>query len=416
MKFKPMSIALFTAFALTLFIPRPANAAEVDQQLLPLGTSPFRHEIGRIEEGQIIDCASGQTVTVETIAARTLKTDLFIIGEIHDQISCHQLQHDLILAVGGLHPRLVVGFEFFQREDSPALSAWHTGQISQDDLMVKADWYERGSFNFGYTARVLEAVKATKALPIGLNIPRTLARTISRQGFAALTKEERSLFPGIDQPHPEHHYFIKTIFGAMAVQVPGWFINVYAAQKAWDIIMAESMCHQLHQKGFSGHKGIIIAGSNHVAYGLGIPHRYKARSPRTRIITIVPVQLPSPDEKPGESEHPMMKMMAASQKPSALFSRGLADYVYAVPHQSRPHFISFGASLKQADKGLFVSDVSSGSPADLYGLRKGDTIYAFDGIPLTSVGQFNALMASKAWDDHLELQLRRKGVIGLSEK
>ncbi len=396
---------LLQLFLITVTLPL---VAEIRHDNLPLGSSPQRLLTGRIEEGQIIHCASGQAVTIDDIAAQYAGTDLFIIGEIHDNMACHRLQHDLINALYTRHPRLLVGFEFFQREDDPALGEWQKATISQEDLISRVEWYKRGSLHFSHTAHVLDAARKPQIQLIGLNIPRTMARIISRQGLSALNPQDRALFPTIDIPNSEHEYFIRSIFGSMAVQMPDWFTNLYAAQKAWDVIMAESMRLMLSQKRFKAYKGIIIAGSNHVAYKLGIPFRYRSAEHKVRILTLVPIQLPSPNEKNGEEAHPMMKMLAASQKPSALFSRGIADYVYAVPHQQESHFPSLGLSFKESDQGLTVTEVRSDSLAERNGIKKGDVIQSLDGTPVSSSQQFHTIMARKGWGEDVEVLMRKR--------
>lgn len=388
--------------------------SDLSQDLLPLGSSAHRFAIGRIEAEQIIDCGTGQAVSIEAIAARAAESDLFVIGEIHDSFTCHRLQKDLIEALQKKHPKLVVGFEFFEREDDPTLRDWSRGQIDEQTIIDKTGWYGESSLNFGYTAMVLKAVQANGLSAIGLNLPRSLARKISRKGFASLSSEEKRLYPTIDAPNPDHEFFIRTIFGEMAVRIPAWFENIYAAQKAWDVIMAESMHKALSQRKFRKHKGVIIAGSNHVAYQLGIPFRYRLRDRKARLVTIVPIRIPSPQEKGDEAAHPMMKMLNASAAPSALFSRGIADYVFSVPAREQSPYPSLGLSVREEKGGLRITNVQKNSLADHHGIRTGDLIEAIDKVPMTSIQGFNAFMAGKSWNDETAIRLLKK--IRISEE
>jgi uncharacterized iron-regulated protein len=263
--------------------------ADSQYDILPLGPSKYKFIIDKIEKDQVIDTAAGKVVAVEDIINQNMGTDVFIIGEAHDNYQCHTFQRDFIETLYKKHPKIIVGFEFFWREDENVLEQWRHGRISEDDVIKRTGWYKRGGQNYGYTKLIMDIIQKNNIKTIGLNVPRSILRTVSRKGFDQLSKEEKKLFPTLHIPNPEHEYFIKSIFGTFAAQVPMWFTNIYNAQKCWDVIMAESMRQALAKKEFKGYKGVIIAGSNHVSYKLGIPFRYRKADKRAKITTIVPV-------------------------------------------------------------------------------------------------------------------------------
>lgn len=396
-----LSITLGTSFLL----------ADSQTDILPLGPSKFKLEIAKIEKDQIMQTATAKQVKLEELVDRYKDTDVFIIGEAHDNYDCHMFQRDFIDALYKKYPKLIVGFEFFWRQDNELLEKWRSGQISEEELIKQVGWYERGGQNYGYTRLIMDVIKKNKIKTIGLNIPRKIVRKISRGGFDSLSTEEKALFPTIDILNPEHKYFIKSVFGLMAVQVPVWFTNIYSAQKAWDVIMAESMIEYLKKKEFKGYKGIIIAGNNHVAYKLGIPFRYKKAARKARITTISPILLPSEkkddDDDDGEG-HPMMKAMAKYMKPASLFSRGIADYVFSARQPAYHVFPVLGVSLKMQEKKLMVTRVSKDSIAKTHGLAKGDQVTSVDGIDITSLEQFRTIVAQKNWDDSFSLGVIKK--------
>ena len=116
--------------------------------------------------------------------------------------------------------------------------------------------------------------------------------------------------------------------------------------------MAESMRLALARPEFRGYKGVIIAGSAHVAYGLGIPWRYRLRDKRAKILTLVPVTVAAKKKEDGEEENPMVKALAGQMQPAAVFSRGLADVVFAVAAEEKPYFAEAGFSGKMNADGL----------------------------------------------------------------
>lgn len=385
--------------------------ADSGHDILPLGPSKYKFIIEKIEKDQVIRTATGKVVTLEDIINQNPDTDVFIIGEAHDNYQCHTWQRDFIEALHKKYPKIIVGFEFFWREDNPILEQWRKGQITEDEVIKKTGWYKRGFQIYGYTRLVMNILKKHQVKTIGLNVPRSILHTVSRKGFDQLSPEEKKLFPTLNIPNPEHEYFIKSIFGTFAAQVSMWFKNIYAAQRCWDVVMAESMREILAKKEYKGYKGVIIAGSNHVAYKLGIPFRYQKSAPKAKITTIVPVLMPEEkkeEEEEEEEAHPMMKMMGKSLKPAAIFSRGIADYVFAAHQPLYHYFPVIGFTIVEKNGKFVVTRVKKKSIAEKNGINKEDRITAVDGVEITSLEQLRCLIAQKDWDDSITFGVVKK--------
>jgi len=194
--------------------------------------------------------------------------------------------------------------------------------------------------------------------------------------------------------------------------VPMWFTNIYNAQKCWDVIMAESMRQFLAKKEFKGYKGVIVAGSNHVAYKLGIPFRYKKADKRVTVTTIVPV-LMIEEKKEDEDEedphaNPMIQMMGKSLNPAVTFSRGIADYVFCAFQPLNRHFPVFGFTLKETDGKLKVTRVAKDSIAGKNGIKKGDQITGIDGVDVSTLEQLRLIIHQKKWDDSINVKVTKK--------
>ena len=400
--------AVFLLLVIFLAVPvRPADEKSLDA--LPIGASPHRLELSVLPAGQIMATAEGREIDLPALVRQNRDKDVFIIGEFHDSYACHVWQKDFIEALAKEYPRLLVGFEFFNRGDDPFLDLYLNGKISEAELLQKTGWYQRGALNFAYTRLVLEAVKKLGLKAVGLNVPRELVSRVAKGGFAKLSAAEQAMFPGAGRTYPEHEFFVRSTLGEFAVQVPLWFRNVYAAQKCWDTVMAESMRLALARPEFRGRKGIIIAGSAHVAYGLGIPWRYRLSDKRAKIMTMVPVTVAAKKSENSEEENPMVKALAGQLKPAAVFARGLADAVFAVAAEEKPYFAEAGFSGKMNADGLFeISQVRKETPAEKCGLRVADRILAIDGVPVKSLEGLRLVLAQKNWDDSLSLDIRKK--------
>ncbi len=386
-------------------------AAAEQQDILPLGNSPYKNQLAKLEAGQIMDSASGKAVDLDAVVAQYLKkTDVFIIGEYHDSWAGHQFQRDFVEALVKKNPNIVVGFEFFQREHNELLEVWRSGKMNEEELLRKTGWYQRSALNYGYTRLIMDVIRKYRIKAIGLNVSRDIIHKVSSKGWDALANEEKALFPTLQTPNPDHEYFIKTTFGDFAVQVPLWFSNMYNAQKCWDVVLAESMRQILKKKEFRGYQGVIIAGSGHVAYGLGIPFRYRLANRAARLTTLVPVYVEKKAPS-GSEENPMMAALAGQLKPAAIFSRGLGDLVLASEKEEKPHFPVWGFSGKMVQGGYEISRVEKESLAEKWGLKVGDVILAVDGTPINSQEELRLILARKGWSDPLQFDLRKKGTI-----
>jgi uncharacterized iron-regulated protein len=387
--------------------------SDSNQNILPLGNSKYRYKIEKIEKDQIIDTSTLKVVKIEDIINQNMDKDVFIIGEAHDNYDCHVFQRDFIKSLYKKHPKIVVGFEFFMRDDEEILEQWRLGKISEVSLIKKTQWYKKTSQNYGYTRLIMDVIKKYKIKTIGLNVPRTILRKVSRKGFDSLSPEEKELFPTLHITNTQHEYFIKSIFGTFAAQVPFWFKNIYNAQKCWDVIMAESMRKTLALKKYKGYKGIIIAGSNHVAYGLGIPFRYKSAHKKAALLTIMPILLPEEKtdkdkEEEKEDENPMIAMMSKNLAPAGTFSRGIGDYVFSATQPLNHHFPVIGMTVKEKEGKFVITRVKKKSIAAKNGIQKDDTLVAFDGVEITSLEQFRLLLAQKDWKDSVDLKIIKR--------
>ena len=114
------------------------------------------------------------------------------------------------------------------------------------------------------------------------------------------------------------------------------------------------------------------------------------------------------EEEEEEEAHPMMKMMAASLKPAAMFSRGIADYVFAADQPLYHHFPVIDFTLKEKDGKLVVTRIRKKSFAEKSGIRKEDQITAVDGVRVTTLEQLRLLITKKNWDDSVTFGVVKK--------
>ncbi len=381
------------------------NSESLDS--LPIGNSFYKFDMGLIKTNEIISTSDMKKVDISGIVRKAENKKIVIIGEFHTSYKCHDFQKQFLEAFYKKYENVVIGMEFFNREDNDALEEWRLGKISEEELLRKTGWYKRTSMHYGYTKMIMDVVRKYKIKVIGLNVKREIVHKISRKGFNSLTPDEKRLFPTIRKELRDHRYFIKMIFGNFALNMPLWFENMYTAQKSWDIIMAKSMVDFLKIKKYRKYKGIIVAGSAHVEYGLGIPFRVSLFKKKYKVLTIVPVYTPDNKRDNSQAGHPMMKRMGSMFKPASSFSRGIANIVFGVNENEKEYFIPLGISGKSSDKGFVVSKVSKNGYANNIGIKKGDIIISFNGKKISSLEDLRILYGSIRKNERPELVIKK---------
>ena len=103
----------------------------------------------------------------------------------------------------------------------------------------------------------------------------------------------------------------------------------------------------------------------------------------------------------------MMKMLGKSLKPAVLFSRGLGDYVFSIPHVKHEHFPVLGIRTKEQDDKILVTYVAKESTAEKNGINKDDIITAVDGVEIKTKEQLHVLLAVKNWGDSINITVAK---------
>lgn len=413
-----MKVALFLLILIATMLTAaalPAAAEELD--LLPLGGGELATSFGSAPAGSYVATASGRELSLDELAAELVKARVVLIGEAHTDIEQKVFHGALLEAMAGLKRDLVLGMEFFLRTDQEALDAWLAGTIDDGELLRRTAWYDRGSYRFEYYRPVMEVARSRGLRVVGLNVPREIPRAVNRGGLTALTDEQRAEVGNVvTGGSPEHRYLISRYFGdTVALMPPDWFENMYAAQCLWDVVMARSILANLRRE----ETMVVIVGSGHVAYGLGISRRIAdelaaAGRPATAVATFCPVTAPPPpDPDDDPAGHPMGghgKGMEAAAASPASFTRTLADYIGVFPDVGGIEaYPQLGFQLAEGDGPPTVSMVWPDSAAAAGGLASGDRIVDVNGLQPASRSELRTLLAATEWRQRVGFLVERDG-------
>ncbi|MCB8933208.1 MAG: ChaN family lipoprotein [Chthonomonadaceae bacterium] len=288
-----MMLPLGLALAFVMQAPSP--------NLLPIGTK------GSVDVApeKIVNTRTGAEVDVDAIAAAADGQRFVYVGENHDNPSHHRMQAAIIDALVRRGRDVVVGFEMFTRPVQDELNPWTLGWWSEEEFVQRSDWKNQWGFDFALYRPIFESIKKNRLPMVALNVPRDWVRAVGKEGPAGLTADQQRQVPAIDTTDKTHRSVFEAMMGGHPVSGTQGE-NMYAAMVLWDTGMADSALKYLDAMPPNRNRVmVVLAGSGHVMYGLGINGRVARRT----------------------GEHGVTVVMVASEAPETV-SRGLGDFVY----------------------------------------------------------------------------------------
>jgi uncharacterized iron-regulated protein len=371
----------------------PAAAEGPDLDTLPLGDPELSDKFIDLKIGDVYDAKTGEKITFEQMIERMAPAKVVYLGESHTSMEIHKMQDRVIRGLYGKNYDLKIGMEFFYRENEADLKEWSAGYLTERGLMYKVGWYAGGGgYNFGYYRPFIGFAREKNIPVFGINIPRSILRVISSQGYDKLTPEQAEMVGEINTENPGHrtlimdHYFGGAAAGPMGHSNPERMERIYSGQCAWDNVFADSTLSAL--EGFDG-KVVIIVGSGHVSYSLGTNRRLLEKK-ELPITTVMPVHVNN----------------GISQK----VVRSVGDFIVGVSYDVDPEYYpSFGLPLSQKDDGVTVGSFrfSPKAYAKTAGFEEGDIVTAFNGLKVTDVTDLKMRLANTAYGEKITLTVTR---------
>ncbi|OGD28421.1 MAG: hypothetical protein A2Y56_11250 [Candidatus Aminicenantes bacterium RBG_13_63_10] len=251
------------------------------------------------------------------------------------------------------------------------------------------------NFNFGYYRKIFEYCKEMSIPLRALNVPRDIISRVRMGGWESLSEDQKKLVPALDLTQADHKRLIRAVFSSTELppQMKGagldmMFEGLYRSQVAWDETMAAN-ARQAFQVGKA--RVVVLAGSGHLLYHLGINYRVSQKDPSPSR-TIVCVSVPSGLK-------------------SLKVSRGLADYIWAIPEEARPAFPEIGLAFKRFGglDNLVVDRKPIDGAASASDFDKGDVILSVDGKVFSDINALRTYLAGFGWGEGVKFRLLRAG-------
>ena len=379
----------------------PSAFAASKQQIyhLAVGDPARRDREVRVQLDTIVDTATGADLTAEQLPARLADVRLLLVGENHTAKEFHRVQLRVIRALHEAGRPVMIGLEMFPYTEQRSLDQWNEGKMSEEAFVTGARWYEFWGYHWNYYRDIFLYAR-DKGIPMhAVNTPRDVVNAVRRKGLSNLTPEEAALVPPkIDVTSAEHMTMFKASFdeddmmhGGMS---DGAWQGMLAAQATWDASMGHNAVKALKKAPRPDTVMVVLVGSGHVSYGLGIERQAREWFDG-RIASVIPV--PETD---------------SDNKAIATVQASYANFVWGVPAERHTEYPALGLSTRGTEGGSGLRQVirvEKDSLAEKAGFAVGDVILSADGQPVKDTHALNVVVASHTWGDSATFVVRRGG-------
>jgi uncharacterized iron-regulated protein len=390
----------FPTLVLALSLAPSAFAASA-QQIYHLGVGdPARRDREvRVQVDTIVDTSAGTDLTAGELPARLADVRLLLVGETHTAKEFHRVQLRVIQALHEAGRPVLIGLEMFPYTQQASLDRWNAGKMTEEAFVKEARWYEFWGYHWNYYRDIFVYAR-DRGIPVyAVNTPREVVNAVRRKGIANLTPEEAALVPPkIDTDSADHMTLFKASFDEGDLMHGGMSDDAWkgmlAAQATWDASMGYNAVKALKQAPQANAIMVVLVGSGHVAYGLGI-ERQARQWFDGRVASVIPVPAADSDQKPITS-----------------VQASYANFVWGVPAEIHTEYPSLGLSTKTVsatDTQRQVIQVEKESLAETAGFAVGDVILSADGHPVKDNEALSTVVASHTWGDAATFLVRRGG-------
>jgi uncharacterized iron-regulated protein len=338
----------------------------------------------------ITDTKTGEAITPAQLVGRLAGVRLLLVGEEHTNIDIHRIQARIIEALQAAGRRVFIGLEMYPSTEQRSLDDWRDGLLTEEGFVRLSRWYDNWGYNWNYYRDIFLFARDHRIPMYALNAPREVVSAVRRKGFANLTPEEAAHIPkNIDVSNPDHMAFFKaTLAGEtggpmmMGGMTDDMWKSMLSAQATWDATMGYNAVQALKQSGGNDAILVVLVGSGHVAYGLGIEHQARQWF-NAPIASVIPIQV--------TDKLTPIKTVRASY----------ANFIWGIPEEIDSLYPNPGISTRAIENGkaLQVLPPEKDSLAAKAGFKENDVLVSMDGAPVPDKETLNRLVAAKRWGD-----------------
>ncbi len=362
---------------------------------LAIGDAERRSREARVVLDGITDTGTGEVFSADQLTARLRDTRLLLIGESHTTADFHRIQLRVMRALHDAGRKVTIGLEMFPYTEQKSLDDWRNGLLTEAGFVKLGRWYEFWGYPWDYYREIFLFARDRGIPMYAVNAPRSVVTAVRQKGIEHLQETDRQhVPPRIDVDNADQLAFLQASFeednamhGGMAATM---LKSMQAAQATWDASMAFNSVNVL-KAGGSDSMMVVLVGSGHVAYGVGIEHQARQWFDG-KITTLIPVPVEDSDEKPVES-----------------VKASYANFVWGIPYERDPLYPELGFSTTESGGVRKIIAIEKDSVAARSGFQVNDEVLALDGIAAPDRETWNRMMAAKNWGDAAVVKVRRGG-------
>ncbi len=381
--------ALLIAFAVSAFA--------ADKSLrLPIGDPARKDKEAKLVLDAVTDTTSGELVTPGEMLERLAGARMIFLGESHTGMDFHLAQLRVIEGLHRMGKKVLIGLEMYPYTEQKHLDDWSAGLLTEEGFLRHSRWYRNWGFYWGYYRDLFLFARDHQLRMYAVNTPREVVSAVRKKGFQNLTPEEAAHIPSkIDTDSADHF----TLFRAFFAEAEGMHSGMneaqwramFEAQCTWDATMGHNAVRALKEHGDENTVMVVLIGSGHVAYNLGI-QRQAAQWFDGKMLSVVPIRVVDGKDRPVE-----------------IVQASYADFLWGLPPEKDPQYPYLGISTTEAEaqKGRRVISVEKDTPGMAAGFRNGDVLLSMDGVSVHDRELFNRLLAEKRWGDAAAFKVLR---------
>jgi uncharacterized iron-regulated protein len=380
------------AIGLAVSLPSPAQSRQKIFHL-SIGDPERRARDARVVLDGVTDSATGEVLSANDLAARLRDTRLLLIGESHTTAGFHRVQLRVLRALHETGRKVMIGLEMFPYTEQKSLDSWRNGFLTEPGFLTLARWYEFWGYHWDYYRDIFLYARDNRIPMYGVNTPRHVVTAVRQKGVDQLADADRQhVPPKIDLDNPDHLAHFQASFdddSSMHGRMPEPMLkSMQAAQATWDAAMAYNSVKVLTAAPPDSIL-VVLVGSGHVAYGVGIEHQARQWFDG-RIASLIPVPV-------QDSEGIPVPAVRASY----------ANFVWGIPYERDALYPSLGFSTSETAGVRKIIAIEKDSVAARSGFQVNDRIVALDGVPTPDRESWNRLMAARNWGDAVRVTVQR---------
>lgn len=242
-----------------------------------------------LAEEQIFDLGQQREISRADLLESLKKSDVILLGELHDNSQHHERRAELLQALRSQHPIIVA--EHLERGQRAT---------ADGDLLtaLEAAGFDAKNWRWPLHAPLFATARQLSLALYGGNITRTQARAVVQQGGAALPQDIAQALQEAPLSESAQSNLHQDLLDNHCGQIPQSLVpGLTLAQRARDAAMALAITRAA-QTAQSGQPVILFAGNGHVRRDYGVPVLLEKLSPARKTLAIAWLETGKPDNPP----------------------------------------------------------------------------------------------------------------------